>query len=537
MQLPVTYVWTHDSIGLGEDGPTHQPVEHLAALRAIPGLDVVRPGDANETVAAWKAILENTDRPAGMILTRQNVPDLPARHRRVRHHRRRRPRRLRPARRRGRLARRDPDRHRLRGAARRPGAHACWPRRASAARVVSMPCREWFDSQDQSYRDTGAAAHRQGPGQRRGRHRHGLARPGRPVRPHRLARALRRLGRLRDALPRVRDHRRGGRPGRRGEHHRLAAAERPTATDLHHTDHEAPGRNPMSERLKALADAGVSIWLDDLSRERIETGNLAELVKDSYVVGRDHQPDDLRQRAGQRRAVRRRRSASSSRPGKDVDEAIFAITTTDVRQACDVLADVFEATGGVDGRVSIEVSPGIAHDEKATIEMAKKLWAEVDRENLFIKIPATTEGGPAITVGARRGHQRQRHADLRAGPLRRGHGRLPRGPREGQGGRQGPLEDPLRRVLLRLPGRQRVSTSASRPPATRRPATCMGQAGIANARLAYQAYEKKFAGDRFKALEADGANVQRPLWASTGRQEPGLPRHDVRHRPRGRRTP
>ncbi len=77
MKLPVTYVWTHDSIGLGEDGPTHQPIEHLAALRAIPGLDVVRPGDANETAAAWAAILEHTDRPAGLALTRQNVPTYP----------------------------------------------------------------------------------------------------------------------------------------------------------------------------------------------------------------------------------------------------------------------------------------------------------------------------------------------------------------------------------------------------------------------------------------------------------------------------
>jgi len=77
MKLPVTYVWTHDSIGLGEDGPTHQPVEHLAALRAIPGLDVVRPADANETAAAWAQILEHTDRPAGLILTRQNVPTYP----------------------------------------------------------------------------------------------------------------------------------------------------------------------------------------------------------------------------------------------------------------------------------------------------------------------------------------------------------------------------------------------------------------------------------------------------------------------------
>ena len=154
MQLPVTYVWTHDSIGLGEDGPTHQPVEHLTALRAIPGLDVVRPADANETVAAWKAILENTGNPAGLVLTRQNVPTFPrgtdgfattegvARGGYV----------LR--RRRGRRARRDPDRHRLRGAARRRRRASTLAEKGIRARVVSMPCREWFDRQEQSYRDT-----------------------------------------------------------------------------------------------------------------------------------------------------------------------------------------------------------------------------------------------------------------------------------------------------------------------------------------------------------------------------------------------
>jgi transketolase len=76
-QMPVTFVWTHDSIGLGEDGPTHQPIEHLAALRAIPGLDVVRPADANETVIAWRTILEHNDRPAGITLSRQNLPTFP----------------------------------------------------------------------------------------------------------------------------------------------------------------------------------------------------------------------------------------------------------------------------------------------------------------------------------------------------------------------------------------------------------------------------------------------------------------------------
>jgi transketolase len=152
MQLPVTYVWTHDSIGLGEDGPTHQPVEHLAALRAIPGLAVIRPADANETVAAWKTVLENPDGPAALCLTRQNVPTFP----------------------------RDTDGFSDTSGVARGGyvlldtdgvpdvvlvatgsevqlavqARDELAAKDIAARVVSMPCREWFDAQDPGYRDT-----------------------------------------------------------------------------------------------------------------------------------------------------------------------------------------------------------------------------------------------------------------------------------------------------------------------------------------------------------------------------------------------
>jgi transketolase len=158
MQLPVTYVWTHDSIGLGEDGPTHQPIEHLAALRAIPGLDVVRPADANETAACWQAILSHTDRPAGLILTRQNVPVFPRGddgyadtsnvHRG------------------GYVLLEAPD---LDGRSGQPDvvligtgsevqlaveARDLLADRGVRARVVSMPCREWFDAQEASYRET-----------------------------------------------------------------------------------------------------------------------------------------------------------------------------------------------------------------------------------------------------------------------------------------------------------------------------------------------------------------------------------------------
>jgi transketolase len=152
MKLPVTYVWTHDSIGLGEDGPTHQPIEHLTALRAIPGLDVVRPADANETAAAWSLVLQNTDRPAGLILTRQNVPTFP----------------------RGEEGFADTSGvakggYVLKDSDGRPDviligtgsevqlaieAQSQLAAEGIAARVVSMPCREWFDEQDQSYRDS-----------------------------------------------------------------------------------------------------------------------------------------------------------------------------------------------------------------------------------------------------------------------------------------------------------------------------------------------------------------------------------------------
>jgi transketolase len=156
MRLPVTYVWTHDSIGLGEDGPTHQPVEHLAALRAMPGLSVVRPADANETVAAWKAVLENPTGPAALCLTRQNVPTFP----------------------------RGTDGFATTEGVARGGyvlidapeelggtpdvvlvgtgsevqlaveARGQLAAKGIAARVVSIPCREWFDAQDQGYRDS-----------------------------------------------------------------------------------------------------------------------------------------------------------------------------------------------------------------------------------------------------------------------------------------------------------------------------------------------------------------------------------------------
>ena len=152
----------------------------------------------------------------------------------------------------------------------------------------------------------------------------------------------------------------------------------------------------MVDRLQELSAAGVSIWLDDLSRERLETGNLVELVKNDSVVGVTTNPSIFAAALseGERYDAQVRELAAV---GADVNATVFALTTTDVREACDVLRPVWDATDGVDGRVSIEVAPDLAFDTAGTSASARALWAEVDRPNLLIKIPATTEGAPAIT--------------------------------------------------------------------------------------------------------------------------------------------
>ena len=274
----------------------------------------------------------------------------------------------------------------------------------------------------------------------------------------------------------------------------------------------------MSERLKALADAGVSIWLDDLSRERIETGNLADLVKNSFVVGVTTNPTIFASALsdGERYDDQVRELAAQ---GKDAEETIFSITTTDVRNACDVLKETFERTGGVDGRVSIEVSPALAHDEEATIASAKQLWKEVDRENLFIKIPATTEGGPAITDVLGEGisvnvtlifglDRYDAVMDAYLEGLEKA---------KANGKDLSKIHSVASFFVSRVDTEIDKRLDASGDPQA---GNLKGLAAIANARLAYQAYEKKFAGERFAALKADGANTQRPLWASTGVKNP-----------------
>src|SRR5690606_1047065 len=252
---------------------------------------------------------------------------------------------------------RDPHRYRIRGPAGRRGPREARrggrerPRRVGPlARVVRRAGRRLPRER--------AAEGRDGPRVGRGGNRLAVARHRRRPRPFDLHRALRRLGRLPDPLHKVRRHDRSGRRGRSRDHQ----GERMTANTAQ------------------LAAAGVSIWLDDLSRDRITTGNLAELIETRSVSGVTTNPTifagALSNGASYADAVAELSSANAS-----TDEAIFTITSKDVQDACDIFRPVYDATNGVDGRVSIEVSPDLAHDTEGTIAQAKDLWARVDREN------------------------------------------------------------------------------------------------------------------------------------------------------------
>ena len=277
----------------------------------------------------------------------------------------------------------------------------------------------------------------------------------------------------------------------------------------------------MSDRLKGLADEGVSIWLDDLSRERINTGNLEGLIKDSSVVGVTTNPtifaSALSNGAAYDDQVRELASRDTA-----VADAIKTLTSDDVRNACDLFKGVYDSTGGVDGRVSIEVEPGLAMDTEGTSAQAADLWKIVDRPNVLIKIPATKPGLPAIANAIGEGisvnvtliFSLERYRAVMDAYL----SGLEQASANGHdlSGIHSVASFFISRVDSEVDKRLDAIGSDEAK-------ALKGKAAIANGRLAYAAYEEVFASERFAALEAKGANRQRPLWASTGVKNPDLP--------------
>ena len=274
-------------------------------------------------------------------------------------------------------------------------------------------------------------------------------------------------------------------------------------------------------RTQALSDAGVSIWLDDLSRERIKTGNLAELIQNQNVVGVTTNPS-IFAAALSNGASYSEQLAPLARDGVSVSDIVFELTTSDVAEACDLFTQIYSSTGGYDGRVSIEVEPGLARDAEATIVQAQQLWAKVDRPNALIKIPATVEGLRAITETIAAGIsvnvtlifslERYRQViDAYLAGLERA---------RDAGHDLSSIHSVASFFVSRVDTEIDARLSAI---GTEEALALKGLAGVANARLAYELFETEFASDRAKTLIAAGANLQRPLWASTGVKDPNLP--------------
>ncbi|NGO68448.1 transaldolase [Streptomyces boncukensis] len=277
----------------------------------------------------------------------------------------------------------------------------------------------------------------------------------------------------------------------------------------------------MTDALKRLSDEGVAIWLDDLSRKRITSGNLGELLDEQHVVGVTTNPAIFQKAISGGDGYEQQLADLASR-GVAVDEALRMITTADVRDAADVLRPVFDATGGKDGRVSIEVDPRLAHRTTATIAEARQLAWLVDRPNTFIKIPATRAGLPAITETIGKGisvnvtliFSLERYREVMDAYM---------------AGLEKAKALGLDLAEIHSVASffvSRVDTEVDKRLAalgTDEAAALKSTAALANARLAYQEYEKVVAGDRWQALTRAGANAQRPLWASTGVKDPQLP--------------
>jgi transaldolase len=275
----------------------------------------------------------------------------------------------------------------------------------------------------------------------------------------------------------------------------------------------------MAHALTALSQAGVAVWLDDLSRDRLRTGDLDRLVRERSVVGVTSNPTTFAA-AVERGDAYKEQIRDLARRGVSVGEAVRSLATYDIRWACDVLRPTYESTGRVDGRVSLEVDPGLAHDTETTVAEARALWWMVDRPNLLIKIPATVEGLPAITRALSEGISVNVTLIFSLARYRAVLDAFQEGLELARA--RGVDLASLTSVASFFVSR--VDAEVDRrldEIATEEAAELRGRAALANARLAYAEYLAAISTERWYDLAAAGARPQRPLWASTGVKDPG----------------
>ena len=276
--------------------------------------------------------------------------------------------------------------------------------------------------------------------------------------------------------------------------------------------------SPTDDPLATLAAAGVSIWLDDLGRRRLDTGSLRALVDSSHVTGVTSNPSIFAKSIGEG-ADYATELAALARAAATAEQAVRALTTHDVRDACELLAPVHEASGGRDGFVSLEVDPRLARDTDATIAQAGQLWAEVGRPNLMIKIPGTAEGLPAVTASLASGINvnvtlifgLDRYEAVMAAWL------------DGLEQAVAAGHDVVRLASVASFFVSRLDSTIDALLAKnggQSAAQLQGRAAVANARLAYARHRAVIGSARWTALAAHGAQPQRPLWASTSTKNP-----------------
>ncbi|TFB76264.1 transaldolase [Cryobacterium glaciale] len=276
-----------------------------------------------------------------------------------------------------------------------------------------------------------------------------------------------------------------------------------------------------STPLAQLSAAGVSIWLDDLSRERINSGGLQDLIRNSNVVGVTTNPTIFAGALAKGEAYTEQVAALAA-AGTNVTDAVFAITTDDVAAACDIFRPVYDSTNGQDGRVSIEVEPSLARDAAGTVAEAQQLWAKVNRANAMIKIPATVEGLEAITATIALGisvnvtliFSLERHRQVINAYL----AGLEKA--KAAGIDLSTIHSVASFFVSRVDSEINARLEAIGTPEA---LALKSQAGVANAQLAYQVYEQAFSSERALGLIKAGATKQRPLWASTGVKDASLP--------------
>ena len=284
------------------------------------------------------------------------------------------------------------------------------------------------------------------------------------------------------------------------------------------TNLSTPDSAALPAPIARLRDEGVAIWLDDLSRELLSGGELARLVRERGVVGVTSNPTIFASAMAQGHAYDDQLRTLAA-AGTALDDAALALMTQDVRDACDLLAGLHRSSGGLDGRVSLEVAPSLARDTAGTVAMAKQLWTMVDRPNLYIKIPATAEGLPAIADATAAGINVNVTLIF---SLDRYRGVLD-AYQEGLERARAAGHDLARIDSVASFFVSRVDTAVDKrldAIGTGEAAALRGTIAIANARLAYRIFAETTATDRWQDLAAAGAHPQRPLWASTGVKDP-----------------